>query len=333
MTLDLLTAIPNSLMHEPHAGLLNGILFGVKATLSKDLYNSLITTGTLHIVALSGMNISIIVGFVNLFLLRFLRRPIANVATSLIIIGFICLVGTSPSVIRAAIMAGIALLGVSFGRQTWPLLAWILAVTIMLVLNPLWIGDVSFQLSVMATLGIILFDSELRSNEIISNRTAGRYVFSSTVTRNHVEAAGPVGRFPPRTPTRGPLLEGPPTPVTRKDSSLLDGRAEKIIPTSAVEWLYHIIQDDLRVTLAAQVFTIPIIMFQFQRISLVSPLTNILIGWLIAPITIMGFVMVVLGLVWLPLGQIFAWVLWVPLTAIIQAIRLTAMIPFASMGW
>jgi competence protein ComEC len=120
MTLDTLTALVNSLIHEPQAGLLNGFC-GVKATLSEDLQNALITTGTLHIIALSGMNISIIVGFVNLFLLRFVRRPIANVATVFIIIGFIGFVGVSPSVIRAAIMASITLLGMNFGRQRWPL--------------------------------------------------------------------------------------------------------------------------------------------------------------------------------------------------------------------
>jgi competence protein ComEC len=263
MTLDALIAIPNALIPEPQAGLLNGILFGVKATLSKDIYNALITTGTLHIIALSGMNISIIVGFVNLFLLRVLKRPIANVATSFIIIGFISFVGISPSVLRAAIMAGITLLGVSFGRQTWPILAWILAVIIMLVLNPPWIFDLSFQLSVLATLGIILCGKT-----------------SEQKTR----------------------------------------------------W-FSFIEDDLRVTLAAQVFTIPLIIFQFQRISLISPLTNILIGWLIGPVTLVGFILGIVGLVWMPLAYVLAWVLWVPLTFIIEVIRLTALVPFASIAW
>lgn len=273
MTLDALIAIPNALIPEPQAGLLNGILFGVKATLSKDLYNALITTGTLHIIALSGMNISIIVGFVNLFLLRFLKRPIANVATSFIIIGFISFVGISPSVLRAAIMAGITLLGISFGRQTWPILAWILAVIIMLVLNPLWFFDLSFQLSVLATLGIILYG---KKSEQEKQETRDWRLVSS---------------------------------------------------------LKRLVSDDLRVTLAAQVFTIPLIIFQFQRISLISPLTNILIGWLIGPVTLVGFILVIVGLVWMPLAHVVAWVLWMPLTVIIEVIRLTALVPFASIAW
>jgi competence protein ComEC len=277
MTLETVTALIGTLIHEPQAGLLSGILFGVKANISKELHDALITTGTLHIIALSGMNISILVSLVNLFLLRFLRRPIANVATSIIIIGFISFVGISPSVLRAAIMAGISLLGVAFGRQTWPLLAWILAVVTMIVLNPLWIGDLSFQLSIMATLGILLFSRKQQNPE------------EQSVTR--------------------------------------------AAPHSFVHNVWAFFEDDLRVTLAAQVFTIPIILFQFHRISLVSPLSNILIGWLMGPIMILGFLLVAVGMIWAPLASVVAWIVWVPLTVVIEVILWTAKIPFASISW
>jgi competence protein ComEC len=324
MTLESLVALINSLIHEPQAGLLNGILFGVKANLSKELHDALITTGTLHIIALSGMNISIIVGFVNLFLLRFLRRPIANVATSFIIIGFISFVGPSPSVIRAAIMAGITLLAVSLGRQTWPLLAWILAVIIMLVLNPRWAFDLSFQLSVLATLGIILFAKK--------QEDAGRYPISFTVTRK--SSSRVLSRISHQEYPQGAPSWGSPHPSHPQNSSLFDGCTEKRMPTSAAfVWMYRLIEDDLRVTLAAQVFTIPLILFQFHRISLVSPLSNILVGPFIGPITILGFAMVGLGLIWWPLGVMASWVVWVPLTLVIKLIELTARLPFASIVW
>jgi len=271
MSLDLITGLINNLLHEPQAGLLNGILFGVKATLDPQLKNSLINSGTLHIIALSGMNISILVSLVSLLLLRFVRRPIANMVTVAIIIGFIWFVGPSPSVIRAAIMGGISLLAISLGRQNWPFLAWILAVISMLVLNPLWIGDLSFQLSIMATLGIILFGSK-KSLELIS-----------------------------------------------------PGHQGKII--------WNLIKDDLRVTLAAQMFTVPIIFFQFHRISLVSPLSNILIGWLMAPIMVLGFAAVLGSLIWLPLGTVIGWIVWVPLTYVIWVIHWTAKLPFASISF
>jgi competence protein ComEC len=264
MTLSTFVSIINSLLPEPQAGLLNGILFGVKATLDPQMKIFLTNSGTLHIIALSGMNISILVSLVDLILLRFVRRPIANVATVAIIIGFIWFVGPSPSVIRAAIMGGISLLAVSLGRQNWPILAWILAVLVMLVLNPLWIGDLSFQLSIMATLGIILFGKKKSESKF------------------------------------------------------------KIIT---------LLQDDLRITMAAQLFTVPIIVFQFHRISLVSPLSNILIGWLMEPIMILGFAMIIGGLFWLPLGLLLGWIVWVPLTYVVWVIEWTAKLPFASISF
>ena len=299
MSVETVTALVNSLIHEPQAGLLTGMLFGVKATMSKELYDALITTGTLHIIALSGMNISIIVGFVHLFLLRFVRRPIANVATSFIIIGFISFVGISPSVIRAAIMAGITLLGVTLGRQVWPLFTWILAVTIMLVLNPLWIADLSFQLSVLATLGIILFAKKCNAK-----METGSLKLELEARRSKLYLAS---------------------------NFQYQDLVSSIHRLASNSWL--LIEDDLRVTLAAQVFTIPLIVFQFQRISLIAPLSNILIGWLIGPITILGFAVVAAGLIWMPLGMLLGWIAWAPLTAVIVIIESTSKIPFASISF
>jgi competence protein ComEC len=286
MSLVSLTALINSLLPEPQAGLLAGILFGVKATIDTDLYNSLIASGTLHIIALSGMNISILVTLVSLVLLRFVRRPIANLATIFIIIGFIWLVGVSPSVIRAAIMGTISLLAISFGRQMWPLFIWILAVSCMILLNPPWIGDLSFQLSAMATLGIILFGSKKTPEDIASNEF---------VPISHLGYLSHLGNLK--------------------------------------KTLWSLTEDDLRVTLAAQLFTIPIIMFQFGRISLISPLSNILIGWTIAPVMVLGLVMVIAALIWTPVATAIAWITWVPLTFVIIVIEWTAKLPFSSIAW
>jgi len=266
-------SIINQMLPEPHAGLLAGILFGTKATLSRDLYNALVTTGTLHIVALSGMNITILESLVGVSLLRFFSKRVTSVLTIVVIIGFVWFVGVSASVIRASIMGSLALLAVIFGKQTWSFYSFFITVGIMLLIHPAWISDISFQLSAGATLGIILFG----------------------------------------------------------------GKSAKIIEKNGRLWifryLYSFIQDDLRVTLAAQVFTIPLIFFTFHRISLVSPLTNILIGWTIAPLTAVGLIAVLLGWMWLPLGYVGGWVAWTFLEYLIFVIVWTAKIPFASLGW
>lgn len=305
MTVSTFTAIVNQLLHEPHAGLLSGMLFGVKATLDTKLFDALVKTGTLHIVALSGMNITLISGIVSTLLLRLISKRLTSLLTIVIIIGFILFVGASPSVVRAGIMGGIALLAIVFGRQLWSLFSLILALGIMLLLNPLQIADLSFQLSALATLGIVLFGASSR----IDDRTSKIGVDN-----------------------RGSKME-------------VEGRASKIdkIPPSSINYhlplpsilhhLFTLIEDELRITLAAQVFTVPLIFWYFHRISLVSPVTNVLIGWTIGPVTILGFGAAIAGFLWLPLGYVFAWPAWVLLEYLVRVVTLTSTIPFASVGF
>ncbi len=318
-----LTSVLNQLLPEPHAGLLAGILFGTKATLSKSLYQQLITTGTLHVVALSGMNITIIASLVSLTLLRFISRRIASLLTILLVVGFVWFVGMSPSVIRAAIMGCISLLAVIFGKQQWALFSWALAVGIMLLINIGWLGDISFQLSALATLGIILFSrkghthkarvSILKSTEAPNKKPFWilGLLFNSGASLS--EERGPI---------RGAVQD---SRASLKNILPLLGQQTKYL------WLF--IEDDLRTTLAAQVFTIPLILIHFHRISIVSPLTNVLIGWTIAPVTILGLLTAGIGYIWLPFGQIAAWGSWVFLEYLIQIVSLTSKIPFASFGW
>ncbi len=145
ITVTTFTSIINQVLQEPHAGLLAGILFGTKATLSKDFLDALTTTGTLHIIALSGMNISILSGLSITTLLRFVSRRVASLLTILIIIGFVWFVGVSPSVIRAAIMGCLTLLSIVLGRQTWTLFTYCITIGIMLLLKPDWIGTFPFN--------------------------------------------------------------------------------------------------------------------------------------------------------------------------------------------
>jgi competence protein ComEC len=138
-------------LSEPHAGVLLGILFGTKATLSQSFKESLLSTGTIHIIALSGMNITMLVIFVQLLLLRFFKRSIANIGAIVVIIGFISVVGVSASVVRAAIMGCISLLAVNFGRKNVPIFTLVLAVSIMLLLNPPWVMSSSSIVSTCHT--------------------------------------------------------------------------------------------------------------------------------------------------------------------------------------
>ncbi|MBI2404836.1 ComEC/Rec2 family competence protein [Candidatus Gottesmanbacteria bacterium] len=315
MTVENFTSVANSMLPEPHAGLLNGILFGTKATLSRDLYDQLVKTGTLHIIALSGMNITILTNLVSITLLRFISRWIASLLTIGIIIGFIFFVGPSASVVRAGVMGSLALLAVVFGRQTWSFLFLAIATGSMLIVYPAWIFDIGFQLSVLATLGIILFGKKL---EVARNRS-GETFFGDARAEASLSETSPVNASSGSEVLAGRSFSAP------QNAHL---RSFKVL------WFFwSFLKEDLRVTLAAQVFTIPILLFHFHRISLIAPLPNVLIGWVIAPVTALGLVTVIAGWIWLPLGQVFAWITWVPLQYVLTSVWITSMLPFASMSW
>lgn len=155
-------AVIGQILPEPQASLLVGMVFGAKASLPKSFYDSLIATGTVHIVVLSGQNISILTTIISRMTLAFGRR-ISLMLTVVTMVGFILLVGVQAPVVRAAIMASFSLLAVYFGKQSWSLLGLFWAAVLMLLINPAWFFDLSFQLSFLATLGIILFGGAMKN--------------------------------------------------------------------------------------------------------------------------------------------------------------------------
>ncbi len=319
-TVQTLTSVINQLLPEPHAGLLAGLLFGTKTSLSRELYDALVRSGTLHIVALSGMNISILSRLITHTLLPMIGRRIASLLTILLIVWFVWFVGPSASIVRAAIMGSISLLAILLGRQYWAMLAWVLAVGIMLLLNFDWLFDLSFQLSALATLGIILFGG--RAGGAGSTLDAVR----SSLFDSHRQGPDPLGLNQGFFAKAVTVLEK----TRRAASECLVGRSAT--PALVVRWFWNLFKDDLRLTLAAQVFTIPLILFHFHRISLISPVSNVLIGWLIGPLTGLGWVTAIAGWMWLPLGQVVAWVDWVLLQYLLAVVRITSTLPFSSLG-
>ncbi len=133
------------------------LLFGEEEKMPKDFLNKLNITVTRHIVAVSGMNITLISLFVLNFLLTLgLWRHHAFYLTSFFIFLYILAIGFLPSGVRAAIMAFLFLLAQQFGRLASAQRTIFLAVVIMLFFNPFLLKyDLFFQISFLATLGLI----------------------------------------------------------------------------------------------------------------------------------------------------------------------------------
>jgi len=104
-----------------------------------------------------------------------------------------------------------------------------------------------------------------------------------------------------------------------------------ILDKKTVNWLNPFrIKDILMMTLAAQLGTLPLLIFHFGRLSLISPLANILIVPLLPVIMILGITLVFSGLIWLFFAKIIAWPVWFLLNYIIKVINYLSSVPLAS---
>lgn len=152
----ILSAVSRALP-EPHAALAGGITFGAKRALGESLLDMFRTTGLIHIVVLSGYNISIVVYALRSALGR-MPFALSTVLSVCAIIAFVIMTGANATAIRAGTMAVLALAVQILGRPYAVLNALFLAGGAMLAWNPfILLHDPSFQLSFMATFGLIVF--------------------------------------------------------------------------------------------------------------------------------------------------------------------------------
>jgi competence protein ComEC len=145
---------------EPEAGLAAGILIGLRDRVDRDVAAAFTTAGVSHVVAISGWNIAIVAAAVTALAGRLHRRRRALVS-AIAIAAYIAFAGASPSVLRAGAMAGVVLVARESGRtgRAAAALGW--AVVLLLLADPSLIGDAGFQLSTLATGGLIAWGTPL----------------------------------------------------------------------------------------------------------------------------------------------------------------------------
>ena len=139
---------------EDVAGFAKALLTGDRSGLSYAVRNELSITGISHVIAVSGMHVSLIVGVV-MFLCR-RRRKLAAVISIAVMFFFAAMLGFTPSVTRAAIMNTVLLMAPIFMRENDAPTSLSLALLVILLSNPWAIANVSLQLSFLAVTGIFV---------------------------------------------------------------------------------------------------------------------------------------------------------------------------------
>ena len=251
------------LVPEPESGILLGIVLGERASVSQDLAYAFAVSGTTHLLAISGFNMTL-VGTAVALALRGRARPTARaIATVAAIVAYSLLVGLGPSVLRAALMASVASVGLASGRRAATANALCVAVTAMLFADPGAIADLGFQLSAAATAGLVLWQAPLSERFAV---------------------------------LPGALREG------------------------------------LATTLAASAPTLPVVAAAFGRVSLVSPIANLVAVPLFPPLMITGAAASVLGALSVDLARPIALVAYGCALALRIVVETFAALPIAALS-
>lgn len=172
----------NNTLPEPESSLLNGVLLGAKQSLGKEWLTRFQKTGTSHIVVLSGYNIAIVADYA-MSALKIFPENISFSFGVLSIILFTILSGGGASAVRAAIMVIVALFAKKYNRDYKAGRALGFAVLLLLAPNPLLlVFDPSFELSVLATIGLVFVTPIVSSRlKFVTEKFGLRETISATL--------------------------------------------------------------------------------------------------------------------------------------------------------
>lgn len=267
---------------EPYAALAAGILLGID-TIPASLYDRFNATGTSHVLVISGSNVTLIAAA----LLLISRRLAGRWAVPLTLAGialYALFVGGEPTVWRAALMGSLVVIALAVGRRSTALVSLAVAAWVMALLDPHVVWDVGFQLSALATLGLVLYGAPLLAW---------------------------VGR-------RWPGLQG---------GLWSPGEVAAGVRLRAV------VVEIVVLSLAATLLTMPLIVYHFKRLSLISLMVNLLIvpvQPLILGLGTVGLLMGMVGATW-P-AQVLLWGAWLGLFWTERVVSLSSMLPLASVS-
>ncbi len=263
------------ILPEPQASLAQGIILGIRSGIPESVKTDFVHTGTAHLLAISGLHLSVITGMLLNFGIRlFGRKRYLYVWLALGGVWiYALLTGMNPPVLRAAIMATLFLAAELLGRQRNAATALAFAAAVMAGFSPQILWQASFQMSFAAMAGLVLIFPLIQS------------------FLKKLIAALPVG----------------------------DG----IIASAA-----FYIADSLGVGIAALAAIWPLVAYHFGIISPAAPLATLFALPALPGIIFIGASAGILGMIFLPSGQVIAWIAWLFISYTLLVVRIFAAVPF-----
>jgi len=142
--------------HEPYAALMKGLVYGLPIQIDPALKQEIVRSGLAHLVVLSGANVTLLTQFSEKLFFS-LSKKVGIIFQLIFLCVFVSIVGFQAPLMRAIIMFICTAVCTLAGRPS--LMLWNLFITILIVafIHTEWITSISFQLSVFATIGIIIW--------------------------------------------------------------------------------------------------------------------------------------------------------------------------------
>ncbi len=229
----------------PAGPLLSSILLGSRAVdLEAGIKDQFVRVGLVAFLAASGFHVALVLGMALKLCEHGSPMQKFTVGT-LTLAAFFVLTGGSPSVARATVMGLGGLIGLVSNRKTQPLFWLVLAAVLLILVQPMWLWDLGFQFSFLATLGLMV-------------------------------SVQPIAKY--------------------------------------VQGLPPAIAEPLAVSLAANIWTLPLQLFIFGRLTPYGILANVVAVPLVSLVLLGGAIAGVLGIFWVPLGALASWCLLAPMT-------------------
>lgn len=247
-------------------GFMQALLMGDRDGIDPNLQKQMSITGLSHVFSVSGMHVSLLVGF---FMLLIRRKRLAALCSMAAMLIFAAMLGFSPSVTRSVIMNCVLLMAPILHRENDPLTSLSFALLVLLLPNPWAIANLSLQLSFLAMAGIFLFASKIHIHIV-------KCFHFSEGTIAHT--------------------------------------------------ILHTIALGIATSLSASVFTTPLLAVTFGSVSLIAPISNLLLLQLVSLLFTLGFVSVALPI----FGSLMASLLSYPARLIVQTVARLSKLPFAS---